>query len=486
MSNINYTTNIQIYNSLSQSKEPFVPNNPKTVSMYTCGITVYHDTHIGHIKKYIGDDLIRRSLQFLGFGVNHVQNVTDVGHLTSDGDEGEDKLEKGARLKNVNVWDLAKTLTADFYNQMDAVNNLRPTIVEGAASDKAIQNQITMIKKMVDDGYGYVTDSAVYFNVAKLPNYNPFSKQSLDTKIKGARDDVVVDSQKNNPSDFALWVFTKGIHKNHVMRWESPWGTGFPGWHIECSAISTFNLGDKIDIHTGGVDHLEIHHPNEIAQNYAYYGHSVVKYWVHHKFLLVDGTKMSKSLGNYYVLQDLINKGYDPLVVRYFMLQAHYRSEINFTLKALDSSKSAFDKLINIVAKYLVDVDGIPAKIDKNNTYYKLFVEAISDDFNIPRALAVMWDLINDINVELPTKLSLVFDFDNVFGLKIEEKANFVYLQNKQGREQVPSEIKELAKKRWEAKQNKDFLNADTLRKQIEQSGYKIVDSSEGYTVEKL
>lgn len=483
MSNIK-SAQVHLFNSLTSKKEVFTPHNPPTVGFYTCGITVYHDTHLGHIKKYIGDDLIRRGLEFLGYKVRHVQNVTDVGHLTSDADEGEDKLEVGAKKRNTNVWDLAKTLTADFYTQMDLVNNLRPTVIEGAASDKSISKQIEMIKVLVEKGFGYVADSAVYFNVSKLPNYNPFSNQSLTTKITGARDDLVVDTGKKNPADFALWVFTKGIHKNHVMRWESPWGTGFPGWHIECSAISTSNLGEYIDIHTGGVDHLEIHHPNEIAQNYAYYGHDVVKYWVHHKFLLVDGTKMSKSLGNYYVLQDLINKGYDPLFVRYFMLQAHYRSEINFTVKALDSAKSAYTKLINTLALYLGEFDGVPKAIDTKNTYYILFVSAISNDFNIPRALAVMWDLINDTNTENSVKLSLIFEFDKVFGLKLEEKSNYIYLQNKNSKNEIPDNIKQLAKERFEAKQAKNYALADDLRKQIEQGGFKVIDNSEGYNLE--
>lgn len=474
------TPNLFIFNSLSNKKEQFIPFDPNLVSMYTCGITVYHDTHIGHIKKYIGDDLIRRSLEFLGYKVKHVQNVTDVGHLTSDSDEGEDKMEKGARLKNMDVWTLAKTLTDEFYKQMELVNVLKPTVIEGAASEKAIKEQLEIIKKLVESDFAYVAENAVYFDVSKLPTYNPFSNQSLTEKVQGVREDVIVDSGKKNAADFALWVFTKGIHQNHVMKWDSPWGVGFPGWHIECSAISISNLGEFIDIHTGGIDHKEIHHPNEIAQNFAYFGHDVVKYWVHHNFLQVDSKKMSKSLGNYYVLKDILDKGYSPMVVRYFMLQAHYRSEINFTFKALDSAKAAYIKLVDKTAELLKTTNGV--KDISEDMYYKLFVQSISDDFNIPKALAVLWDVLNDQNISTVDQVSLVLIFDEVFGLKLKEEGE-KQIANSKEQIAIPDEVVQLAKQRWEAKQNKEYAKADEIRKNINDLEYSVVDEEKGYRI---
>jgi cysteinyl-tRNA synthetase len=470
---------LKIYNSLTKRKQGFKPYNFPNVGFYTCGATVYHDTHIGHIRKYIGDDLIRRSLVFLGYNIKHVQNVTDVGHLVSDNDEGEDKMEKGSKIHKISVWELAKKLTVDFYSQMDLVNNLRPTVVQNASSKESIKSQISKIQLLVNKGYAYIADSAVYFDVSKINDYNPFSNQTTNEKIQGTRADLVTDPQKRNHADFALWVFTKGIHKNHTMRWESPWGTGFPGWHIECSAISLDNLNNQIDIHTGGIDHKEIHHPNEIAQNFGICGRNVVKYWIHHDFLLVNGSKMSKSLGNFYTLKDITTKGFSPLDLRYFILQAHYRSELNFTWDAL---KNASNGLKNLNRKIFL-LRNASFKTSKAENYhlenfkqYKAFKKALEDDINIPRALAVVWETLDDPQVDNQPKMSLVGEFDKVLGLRLLEKNSVI----------IPKNIQDLAKKRDLARESKDYQKADALRDQILKLGFEVEDTDGGTKVIKI
>lgn len=487
--NYNESMSLKLFNSLSKSKEDFKPYSPPNVNFYTCGFTVYDHTHIGSIKKYVGDDLIRRSLDFLGYKVIHVQNVTDVGHLVSDNDEGEDKLEKGAKKHNKSVWDVAEEFMNEFYNTMDAVNNLRPTIIQRATDEKSIKSQILKIQTLIDNGFGYITENAVYFDVSKLSEYNPFSNQTLEQKIKGAREDVVIDKNKKNPADFALWVFTKGIHKDHIMRWESPWGNGFPGWHIECSAISLDNLDNKIDIHTGGVDHKEIHHPNEIAQNVGICGHQVVKFWVHHEFLVVDGKKMSKSLGNFYTLNDIQQKGYSALELRYFMLQAHYRSQINFTWQALENAANGYKNLKRKVAELQTSLSshsGVKSSLTRraiesnesniqNLDQYKNFASALQDDINIPQALAVVWETVDNQQLSDEVKLSLVKLFDEVMGLKLLENSG----------DKIPENIQQLAQKRQTAREQKDFDLADKLRQQISDEGYEVEDTSNGFKLLK-
>lgn len=482
---------LKLFNSLSKTKEDFKPYNPPHVNFYTCGFTVYDHTHIGSIKKYVGDDLIRRSLEFLGYKVKHVQNVTDVGHLVSDNDEGEDKLEKGAKKHNKSVWDVAEEFMDEFYSTMDSVNNLRPTIIQRATDEKSIKSQIAKIQTLIDNGFGYITENAVYFDVSKLSEYNPFSNQTLQEKIKGAREDVVIDKNKKNPADFALWVFTKGIHKDHIMKWESPWGTGFPGWHIECSAISLDNLDNKIDIHTGGVDHKEVHHPNEIAQNFGICGEAVVKYWVHHEFLVVDGKKMSKSLGNFYTLNDIVNKGFSPLELRYFMLQAHYRSQLNFTWQALENAANGYRNLKRKVAELQTSLSGhsdpdsassslrhserSEESYTQNLTQYKNFVSALEDDINIPKALSVVWETVDSQQLDDATKIALIKQFDEVMGLKLLENTG----------DKIPENIQHLAQKRQTAREQKDFDLADKLRQQISDEGYEVEDTSNGFKLLK-
>ncbi|HVZ12649.1 MAG TPA: cysteine--tRNA ligase, partial [Patescibacteria group bacterium] len=319
---------MKLYNTLGRQIQEFDPINPPHVGVYTCGPTVYDYAHIGHLRKYINDDVLVRLLSANNYEVKHVMNVTDVGHLSSDADAGEDKLEKGAKKLGKDVLGVARMFEDDFFKSLHFVNIKKPTIV--ARATEHIDDQIALIETLVEKGFTYQTDQAIYFDVSKFPDYTKLSEQDLDDQKVGARSDVVVDHEKKNPQDFALWFFTVGRFESHALRWNSPWGEGFPGWHIECSAMSMKYLGLSVDIHTGGIDHVPVHHTNEIAQSEAATGVQFVKYWIHSAFLMVEGEKMSKSLGNFYRITDLVQKGFNPLAFRYLVFQTHYRSEMNF------------------------------------------------------------------------------------------------------------------------------------------------------------
>ncbi|MCA9391910.1 cysteine--tRNA ligase [candidate division WWE3 bacterium] len=468
---------LRLYNSLSGSKEDFVPVDEDNVGLYTCGFTVYDHVHIGHVKKYVGDDVLRRTLVMLGYSVRHVQNVTDVGHLESDADEGEDKLEKGAAKHNLSVFEVARRFEKEFYNAMDEVNVLTPSVIKRAADDDAIDQQIKLIGVLLEKGYGYVKDAAIYFDVGKLPDYNPFSKQPLSKKLVGAREGVEVDPDKKNPADFVLWMFKKGRYANHAMSWGSPWGEGFPGWHIECSAISMHYLGDHIDIHTGGVDHLPVHHPNEIAQNFGVTSHRVVNYWVHHEHLKVDGEKMSKSKGNFFTLEDVKAKGFDPIALRYLVLNTHYRKQMNFTWESLAAAQSAVDRLRSKVVEYMSDStaenndSGGP-----NNTYISEFTTAMTDDLNTPKALAQTWMML-DSELSSSEKLKTLLLMDTVLGLALNED------NTKEGTV-IPDDVLEFAKQRWELKRDGKFIEADGLRDEIAKRGYTVRDLADSYELD--
>lgn len=454
-----------IYNSLSKKKEEFIPIKSGYVGMYSCGFTVYDHTHIGHIRKYIGDDVLRRVLEFDGYKVKHVQNVTDVGHLTSDSDVGEDKLEKGARKYDVDIYALAKRFESEFIATMDKVNVLRPTVVERATDPDAIKKQIELIDILLNKGFAYIKDKAIYYDVSKLDNYNPFSNQSLDDKLVGNREDVEIDPEKRNPSDFVLWMFRKGKYENHIMHWDSPWGDGFPGWHIECSAISMRHLGDRIDMHTGGIDHLETHHPNEIAQYDGICGHKVVNYWVHHNYLMVDGRKMSKSLGNFYTIEDIVNRGFDPFALRYLILGTHYRKQLNFTWDALTGASIALNKLRNFISEQdsFINVDVADLK------EYKEFVSSINDDLNTPMALSVLWNVVKG-DLDIGAKLSLISIMDEILGLKLFDKSKEIDL---------PEDIEKLVSEREEARKIKDWIKSDEIRNKLEGMGYEVKDGEQ-------
>ncbi len=409
-----------LYNSLTKKKEVFTPISPKEVKLYTCGMTVYDYAHIGHGRKYVMDDILKRTLIYNGYKVKHVQNVTDVGHLVSDADTGQDKLEKGAQKQNKTVWEVAEFFTNNFYESMDALNILRPDVICRATDH--IKEQIELIEKLFKNGYAYDTYEAVYFDTSKFEGYGSLFGQQISEKRIGVRERVKTDKNKRNPSDFALWFKRVNHFKDHVMHWDSPWGDGFPGWHIECSSMSMKYLGEQIDIHTGGEDHLSIHHPNEIAQSEGATGKiPFSKFWVHHAFLIVNGTKMSKSLGNYFTLQDVIDKEYDPMALRYLYLNTHYKKPMNFTWESLDASakglmrlKQQVEILKNGKGRTILSED----KENKIEEFRTKFMGAINDDLNTSKALATLFEVLKS-NIPSEDKYDSVKSFDEVLGLNL-------------------------------------------------------------------
>lgn len=457
---------MKIYNSLSREIEEFEPIDDKRVGMYACGMTVYDYAHIGHGRKYINDDVLRRTLTFLGYEVKHVQNVTDVGHLVSDADDGEDKLEKGARKTGKTVWEVAEFYTKHFYDTMDALNILCPDVVAKATDH--INDQISLIKKLFDNGYAYDTAEAVYFDVSKFKDYDEiFGRQKLEEKKTAVREEVHTDENKKNPQDFALWFKRIGRFAEHTMHWDSPWGDGFPGWHIECSAMSIKYLGEQFDIHTGGEDHITVHHPNEIAQSEGATGkHPFVKYWIHTTFLSVNGQKMSKSLGNFYTVEDVVKKGFDPFSLRYLFLTAHYRKRINFTWEALSAAQNALGRLKALVGEYK-KADEQTSKGAVDDTFNKEFRDAIGDDLNMPRALAVVWEVTKS-NLSDKEKYELIVRFDEVLGLNLKDVEA----------EKISPEAQKLMDLRGELRKKGDYAEADKIRDRlVSEFGIKIKDA---------
>jgi cysteinyl-tRNA synthetase len=458
---------IFLTNSLTHKKEKFVPINPPAVGMYTCGMTVNDYAHIGHGRKYVTDDILKRALASAGYEVKHVQNVTDVGHLVSDADEGEDKLEKGATKQGKTVWETTEFFTKYFYDSMDKLNIIRPDVI--CKATEHIQVQIELIKKIVDNGYGYDTPEAVYFDTKKFERYGDAFGQKLEEKKVAVRKEVQVGEHKRNPADFALWFKRVGRFENHVMHWESPWGDGFPGWHIECSAMSIKYLGEQFDIHTGGEDHMSVHHPNEIAQSEAATGKvPFVKYWLHTAFLMVDGRKMSKSLGNIYTIDDVVKKGFDPLALRYLYLSAHYRDPLNFTWGSLEAAQNALDKLKAQVAALKSQPERTVLSEEKQgkvDEFRKQFLEAVYDDLNTPKAIAVLWAALGS-NIPSMDKYDLMLSFDEVLGLELSEARSVV----------IPENIKVLMERRDQLRSEGKFEEADKIRNQIREAGFDVSD----------
>lgn len=453
---------LRLYNTLSRKIEEFVPIAPPHVGMYACGPTVYDYTHIGHLRKYIGDDILIRVLKANGFDVKHVINITDVGHLVSDADAGEDKLEQGAKQRGQTVWEVAKFFEDYFFKSINAVNILSPNVIAKATDH--IQEQIKLIEKLEKNGFTYQTEEAIYFDVSKFPNYTKLSGQKLEDKQIGVREDVKVDPHKKNPQDFALWFFLVGRFNNHSMHWPSPWGEGFPGWHIECSAMSMEYLGDSFDIHTGGIDHVSIHHTNEIAQSEAVTGKQFVKYWVHHEFLLVEGEKMSKSKKNFYTIDDILEKNYDPLALRYLFLTTHYKSQQNFTWTSLEVAQTTLNKLRNEIRAW----DQPEGNVGQ---FWQSFIEAANNDLNTPQALAVMWQMINS-DIPTSSKSKILLEMDNILGLKLNDYISHPY--------DIPKEIIKLVNVREEVRKSGDFKKSDDFRKQVRKLGYEIEDTPSG------
>jgi len=472
---------LKLFNSLSRQVEEFKPINPSQVGMYTCGPTVYQFAHIGNFRAYMTADLLVRALQYNGYAVNFVMNITDVGHLVSDSDTGEDKMEKSAKKEGKTAWEVAKFYTDAFLQDYEALHFTQPTKLAKATDH--IQEQISLIKALEENGFTYSTSDGVYFDTAKLKDYGKLS--TLDQIKEGAR--VEVNDEKRNPRDFALWKFSPAGEKRQ-MEWKSPWalpdgrqGKGFPGWHIECSAMSMKYLGETFDIHTGGVDHISVHHTNEIAQSEAATHKKFVNYWVHTAFMLVAGQKMSKSLGNIYRLYDLEKEGYDIMSLRYLYLQTHYRQEMNFTFPALEAAQNALRKLRLEVARWEdpADSSGNHPSADFVE-YERVFLEAVNDDLNTPKALAVMWEMVKSDEPNAAKAKSL-FRMDEILGLNLHDSAR--QLKEEQGI--VPDHIKELVRERQKLRKEKRFNAADQIRARIEKMGYEIEDGKKGVKVRK-
>lgn len=459
-------------NSLTRRKEKFIPINPPNVGMYTCGMTVYDYAHIGHGRKYVTDDILKRVLTANGFRVKHVQNVTDVGHLVSDADEGEDKLEKGAVKQGKTVWEIAEFFTKHFYDSMDKLNIIRPDVICRATDH--IQDQINLIQKLMEKGVAYDTPEAVYFDVTKFPKYGESFGQRLSDKKVAVREEVQKGDYKRNPADFALWFKRVGRFASHVMHWESPWGDGFPGWHIECSAMSMKYLGEQFDIHTGGEDHMSIHHPNEIAQSEAATGKSpFVRYWIHTAFLMVEGRKMSKSLGNFYTISDVEEKGFDPLSLRYLYLTSHYRDPLNFTWESLTAAQNALSKLRSQILYFKSQVDRTVLSEEKEEKVEKFrnkFMEAVNDDLNTPQALAVTWEMLKS-NIPSPDKYDLMMTFDEILGLNLSQVQSL-------RKAEIPENVKNLMAEREKLRLEGRFDEADKLRDEILKLGFEVQDKS--------
>ena len=464
---------MKLYNTLTRKIEEFIPSSPPNVSFYACGPTVYDFTHIGHMRTYTNNDVLRRTLTYLGFKVNEVMNITDVGHLSGDDDSGVDKMEKGAKKYGKTVWDVAKFYTDFFFKTTDALNILRPSVT--CKATEHVQEMIQLINRLKQNGFVYETPEAIYFDVMKFNSYGKLSGQKLEEKIQASREEVVVDNDKKHPADFALWFKRVGRFADHTMHWSSPWGEGFPGWHIECSAMSMKYLGETIDIHSGGIDHVPVHHENEIAQSEGATGKQFVKYWFHNNFLTVDGQKMSKSLGNFYTLEDIEKNKIDPLSLRLLFLQSHYRQPLNFTWQSARASLEAFNRLKEIATNIKPHNAPTPLKSTKAIAFQQQFKSAIENDLKTPQAVAVMWDMIkSDITNE--EKYFLLTDFDKVFGLNLGSIVE----------EKIDANIITLAERRLEARRQRNFDMSDRLRIKIEKAGFKIEDVGDAYKIKKI
>ncbi len=460
---------LKFYNTLTRKKEEFISLEENIAKIYTCGPTVYKDATIGNMKSFIFMDTLRRTLKYNGYRLKHAMNITDVGHLVSDGDNGEDKMLKSAREEKKTPLEIAEFYTKKFIEDLDRLNIDKPEIICKATDH--IQDMMNFVQKLVDRGYAYETSTAIYFDVSKLDEYGILSGIDLRKQLAGAR--VEVDAEKKNPYDFALWIKAP---ENHIMKWESPWGLCYPGWHIECSAMSNKYLGDQFDIHTGGIDLVPTHHENEIAQSKGVTGKIPARYWMHCEFLLIDGGKMSKSLGNAYLVQDLIDRGFDPLSYKMLCFTSHYRNKLNFTWEGLKSAENALFKLREGYAKHKNGTDDVEQNVI--DEYKSKFLQAINDDLNIPVAMSVVWEIVKS-NAKSPKLAELLLDFDRVLGVKLDEPIE------EKGQD-LPQEIIELVEERKKARDAKNFAESDRIRDLLSAKGYKVLDTKEGQKIEKV
>ena len=459
---------IYFYNTLTRKKEVFEPIDKGEVKIYSCGPTVYKDATIGNLRTNIFQDVLRRVLRYNGYKIKHVMNITDVGHLVSDGDEGEDKMLKSAREEHKTPLEIAEHYTKLFFEDLKLLNIETPEIICKATDH--INEMLEYVKKLVEKGYAYETSTAIYFDVSKLDKYPVLSNVDVENQKAGARVDV--DPEKRNPYDFAVWIKAP---ENHLMKWDSPWGPSYPGWHIECSAMGQKYLGEQFDIHTGGIDLIPTHHENEIAQSKGACGKIPARYWLHGEYLLINGGKMSKSLGNVYLLKDFITRGYDPIVYKLFSYSCHYRNKLNFTWEGIDSASKSLERLKNGYRTHLQGKDEVEDEI--LNLFEQKFHEAINDDLNMPAAMSTVWEVVR-YEKKSPKLAQLLLKFDDVLGLKINEPTLSF---NKE----LPQEILGLVEQRKQARKDKNWAKSDELRDLIQSKGYEVKDTKDGMEVKK-
>lgn len=462
---------MKLYNTLTHNIEEFIPNNGNNVLMYTCGPTVYHYAHIGNLRSYIFEDILEKTLEFLGYKVKRCMNITDVGHLTSDSDSGEDKMLKGAKREHKTVMEIAQMYTEAFKSDCNDLNIRWPELVVPATEN--IDQYIKIIEKLLNDNYAYISGGNVYFDTSKLTDYYVLTNHKEDEMVVGVRDGVLYDEAKRNQADFALW-FTKSKFEDQELKWDSPWGYGYPGWHIECSGISIKYLGEYLDIHCGGIDNIFPHHTNEIAQSEAYLGHKWCNYWVHGEHLNDQSGKMSKSKGDFLTVSLLKTKGYNPIIYRFMCLNSHYRKVLNFSYEALDNMKQAYDKLraktLNL---------GNSEDATNTTTYMDKFKSALSDDLNTALALTILYDVLKS-ELTNSQKKYLVREFDKVLSL------NLLIKEDKQFDEDLINYVEEQIELRKEAKKNKNFELADQIRQKLQEKGINLIDTREGTGYEVL
>jgi len=481
---------MKLYNTATRNREDFVPNHPDIVKMYTCGPTVYHFAHIGNLRSYLMEDVLEKYLRYIGYNVKRVMNITDVGHLTSDADEGEDKMLKGARRENKTVMEIAQFYTDAFFSDCEKLNIKRPDVVEPATN--LIDNYIHIIETLIEKGYGYIAGGNVYFDTSKLDKYYVFNEFKEEDLEVGVREGVEEDTNKKNKNDFVLW-FTKSKFEDQALKWDSPWGVGYPGWHIECSGISMKHLGEDLDIHCGGVDNAFPHHTNEIAQSEAYLGHKWCSYWMHVSHLNTAGGKMSKSKGEFLTVSLLEEKGYDPLAYRLFCLQSHYRRNLVFSWENLDNAQGTYNKLIAKIAQLKEEGEVEEAAL---NALTEKFKAALDNDLNTSLAVTALYDVLKYKTTD-NTKLAALASFDTVLGLDLIKKAALKREEIKKQAAQAQTisvifdsceeneEIKAMAEARTAAKKAKNFAEADRLRAEILEKGYVIEDTPQGPKVKK-
>lgn len=488
---------LRLYNTMGRKMEEFVPIHEGKAGFYGCGPTVYNYAHIGNLRAYVFLDILDKTLSYLNYDITHVMNITDIGHLSGDDDEGEDKMVKTAKQRNQSVLEIAQFYTDAFFNDIDRLNIRRPDIV--CKATEHVQDMIDLIKRLEENGHTYMSGGNLYYDVSTFPDYGKLACLNLDDLKAGARIDV--DQNKKNPQDFVLW-FTKSKFENHALVWDSPWGRGYPGWHIECSAMSMKYLGEQIDIHTGGIDHIPVHHTNEIAQSEGATGKRWVNYWLHNEFLVIakekgqenqEAGKMSKSSGNFLTLQSLVDKGFHPLDYRFFLLGAHYRSQVAFSWTAMEGAKNARKALLQRVEKVLAQNEGkLPEKgtvaiSAKGQEYLDKFTTALENDLATPQALSALQTAIKDTSLSAEEILSLVGIMDGVLSLSLLEGASSLYQEKKAAESAPPAEmtpedleIQALVDERTAAKKAKDFARADAIRQELQERGIQIIDTPQG------